>query len=577
MREIRRKKIAAALLLLILAAASAPSSGRAGVDPAARAYYMRGSFLEARGELMLAYSYYVEAARHGAQEPAIRLALARTAWGMNNAEETRRHAEWLIERGFNVPRATMLIAETLYAGGEPAKAAELLEGIRDNEEAPRFDILKFLAKIYLEIEDPAKAADALEKAREIDGSDLFIHYRLGFIYADRGDVEGAISSFARAVETNPGFAGAHLALGSILLHAGRREEAKASLARALEIDPENRNAAVELADLYFEDDQLEEGAALLEHLYAGQKLGESGKMMLGRFYYRLGREEKALGVFRDLLDTPGERPSVMRVVAEIELDRGNHSTAFEYLERLVEISPEDFDNYVGLVLLANDLAGEPSTPEEAVKISPARGKLYLEEAVERMDRSSASDNYIIGTVYRQIEEYGPAEEYLLRAEELSPGERRILLETASLYENLERYDEAIERVGVLHEREPEDPGLNNFYGYLLAEKGERLELAEELVRRALMADPGNGYYLDSLGWIKYKQGDLERALDLLRGATEAVSDDPVIWEHLGDTYVALGQLARAAASYRRSLDAGADSSEVRRKLERLEGAEETTE
>ena len=167
-----------------------------------------------------------------------------------------------------------------------------------------------------------------------------------------------------------------------------------------------------------------------------------------------------------------------------------------------------------------------------------------------------------------------AEEYLLRAERLAPEDRRILLEVATLYEQRGDWDPALERLSRLHELFPGDASLQNFYGYVLAEKGERLDFAEELLVRALDAEPDNGYYLDSLGWIKYRQGEYREAVDLLLDAVVKASDDSVIWEHLGDAWDKLGDRTKADDAWRRSVDIDPENESAGGKLDRGESGGE---
>jgi tetratricopeptide (TPR) repeat protein len=552
------------MLLLVTAAVLVPGAGRAReqAERTAQVYYMRGSFMESSGELVLAYTYYTFAEKSEPDNAAISLALARVTLDMGKFEETRKYAGRLLEKGAYVSMASLMLAEVEYEDNNKDKAVELLESIRDDEDVPQFEVYKFLAKIHLEQNDLEAARLSLERARELDPGDLFVHYRLGLIYADSGDVAKAVESLRKAIEVNPGFAGSYLALGSILQHYGDDEGAAEAFENVIELDPGNRTAVAELSGLYLEQGRLEDGVELLEPLYEEHKLGENGKLLLGRFYYGLGRSEDALTVFRALLATMGERPQIMRAVAEIEMNRGNFRTACEYLDRLVEIEPDVFSNYIGLVLIANGLAGDPSSPEEDRRFSSVEGTMYLREAVKRMDRTKYSDNFVIGTVYRKINDPERAEQFLTAAEALSPRSREVLLELAALYEDMGRYDDSIRRIRTVYSNEPEDPSVNNFYGYILAVKGDSLEFAEELIRNALDKDPGNGYYLDSLGWVKFRKGEFSDALKLLLAAAEVVVDDPVIWEHIGDTYMELGQPGLALESYKRSAEADPDRPEI---------------
>ena len=87
---------------------------------------------------------------------------------------------------------------------------------------------------------------------------------------------------------------------------------------------------------------------------------------------------------------------------------------------------------------------------------------------------------------------------------------------------------------------PRMPSVLNYYGYMLGDLGQRLDEAESLVQRALKEEPFNGAYLDSLGWIYYKQNKLTDAEATLRKAVERDSHDPTIHSHLGDVYAKLG-------------------------------------
>ncbi|MDD3642168.1 MAG: tetratricopeptide repeat protein, partial [Candidatus Krumholzibacteria bacterium] len=500
------------------------------------------------------------------------LALARVTFDLEKFEETRRHLEQLTGSDEYDSRARLLLAEVEYREKRGDRAIELLKQIKDRPDVPQFEVYKFLARIYLEREDAAGALEALERARDLDPGDLFVQYRLGFVYADTGRLQEAAEAFTSAIDANPSFASAHLALGSVLMHMGDREGAKRALRSSLALDPANRNALRDLSEMYFADREYEEGVQMLEPLFLDQKLDENGKLMLGRFYYALERSEDALRVFRGLMATFGETPQLLRVIAEIEIDRGNLRTAYGHLQRLVELEPDEFDNHVGMILLANGLAGDPSGPDEAVEVAENEGARRLQEAARTVDRASAGDNYLIGTVYRQSGDLERAEQYLLRAEALAPDDRRVLLELATVFERTQRFDDAIERIGALYEREPDDPRNANFYGYLLAEKGEQLDFASRLIERALEADPGNGYYLDSLGWVRYRQGDYREAVEILRSAADIVGDDAVIWEHLGDAYASLGMMAEAASSYSRSRELDPGRPRIEEKLRTAEAA-----
>ena len=82
------------------------------------------------------------------------------------------------------------------------------------------------------------------------------------------------------------------------------------------------------------------------------------------------------------------------------------------------------------------------------------------------------------------------------------------------------------------------------------ERGENLEEAGEMIKKALASEPDNGSFMDSLGWYYFKKGEYEKALEQLLKAVEAIKpskpEDAVVLEHVGDTYQQLGKTPACA-------------------------------
>jgi tetratricopeptide (TPR) repeat protein len=99
----------------------------------------------------------------------------------------------------------------------------------------------------------------------------------------------------------------------------------------------------------------------------------------------------------------------------------------------------------------------------------------------------------------------------------------------------------------------DDANALNSLGYLLAERGERLDEAVELLQRALKLEPDNPSYLDSLGWAYFQQGRLDLADGALTRAASKLTDSSVVQDHLGDLRFKQQRFADAAAAWERAL------------------------
>lgn len=117
------------------------------------------------------------------------------------------------------------------------------------------------------------------------------------------------------------------------------------------------------------------------------------------------------------------------------------------------------------------------------------------------------------------------------------------------------------------EMEPDQPLVLNYLGYSWVEQGERLEEAQDMIRRAVELRPNDGFIVDSLGWVYYRLGKKAEAVVQLERAVELQPEDPVINDHLGDAYWAVGRQREANFQWRAALGLDPEP-ELKTELER---------
>ncbi len=117
------------------------------------------------------------------------------------------------------------------------------------------------------------------------------------------------------------------------------------------------------------------------------------------------------------------------------------------------------------------------------------------------------------------------------------------------------------------EEDPNDPAANNDLGYQWADRQFKLDEAERLIRKAIEVDgihrhddpdaeAENAAYLDSLGWVLFRKGNLAEARTMLEKAATFPqgAEDPTVSDHLGDVYVKLRMTAKAKEMYRKAIE-----------------------
>ncbi len=103
------------------------------------------------------------------------------------------------------------------------------------------------------------------------------------------------------------------------------------------------------------------------------------------------------------------------------------------------------------------------------------------------------------------------------------------------------------------ELSPNQPSVLNYLGYSLVDRGEKLDEAFALIRRAVAARPDAGHIVDSLGWAHFRLGEYDEAVRHLERAAALSPSDPTINDHLGDAYWRVGRQLEAAYQWRRAL------------------------
>ena len=117
---------------------------------------------------------------------------------------------------------------------------------------------------------------------------------------------------------------------------------------------------------------------------------------------------------------------------------------------------------------------------------------------------------------------------------------------------------------------PDQASVLNYLGYSLIERGEKLDEAMEMITKAVEIEPNSGYIVDSLGWGKFRLGQYEEAVPDLERAAQLMATDPIVNDHLGDAYWAVGRKNEARFQWRRALSFNPEEVEetrIKRKLQ----------
>jgi tetratricopeptide (TPR) repeat protein len=396
-----------------------------------------------------------------------------------------------------------------------------------------------LAEVQLADRDRRGALKTLERAAEVETNDPSFWTQLGKLYlalltqSDKNpkpaDQEKVNSVFRKAIQLAPSDASVLKDAADYFAASQQIQEAIPLYLRVLELQPNDANAREKLATGFMLTNQRGKAIEMLQEIIQQHPEKYQTYELLGRV---LEEEAKSLAEKKKTNEAKSE-----------------YAKAVANYEQSLLINPAQPDNYVHLAEL---LLFNLRENEHAVKV--------LKEARRRYPNVPQL-TYLLAVALREADH--AQESVATFAEALHEGTAqgaemingRFYFEYGAAAERAGLYDKAAELFKQSIDEDPANAAeAYNYLGFMWADQGTHLDEAEDYIKRALAVDPDNGAYLDSLGWVHYRSGQYEQALPELLNAAEAIkTDDPVVFEHIGDTYSAMNQTPKALEYWEKAL------------------------
>lgn len=445
------------------------------------------------------------------------------------------------------------LTQLLLDEGKSDEAVSLL--VQMTEQSPSPVLLDLLGDAYTQTHDLAKAEQAYRKAVELDPSELSHQRGLGQTLLAEEKYADALKVYQKLADVMPDDSDVYMRIAQIYRELHQLDKAEENLVKARQYAPGSLDVMYNEAMLYEAQGRFEDAIRVLSDAVTGIK-GQSSVLpsrrrslavlyqQLGQLYRDAGNYQAAVYTYEELGHLGDDEDRRARILL-IETYRGAKD-----LPKALQTGKEAIAKYPNdpAVKTSNALLlGENGQTDEAVKI------LRTQLQGSNIDR----DTYLnIAQVYERAKRYKEAEESARAAEQLpgDPKEKEMVwFLLGAIYERQKFFDKAEEEFKKALAANPKSGAVLNYYGYMLGDLGIRLDEAQAMVQAALKDDPYNGAYLDSLGWIYYKQNRLGDAETTLRKAVEREAHDPTIHAHLGEVYAKTGHPNLAAAEWEKSL------------------------
>lgn len=480
----------------------------------------------------------------------------------------------------------------------------------DSEEA-----VTSLAYLYNEQGDTKRAAAVLGQVPE-SGRSAKLYSALGYTYEQQKEYKKAVGAYRKAVELDRDNLDSVRGLAQNLMNDGQNEAALEQYKAVAEADPQDAQAHLRISEIYRRVGRFDQA---LESLKRAESLvQDSLEVPYNRalIYDAQGRFDEAAQILQQLLTktvkadgnyTTGERSNrtvFLERLGTVYREQGKTQLAVQTFRQILDLGPENatrgYQQIIDAYREAKDWPKATAVAQEAVNKLPQDRSLKLilfgqladsgqaDQAIAQaksMLKGTAEDREVylaLAQIHSRLKQWKEAEDAVAQAEKLAAKQddkEYVTFVLASIYERQKKYEQAEEAFKKVLASDPANAVALNYLGYMMADRGTHLDEALNYIKRAVELDPQNGAYLDSLGWAYFKLGNYDLAEENLRKASERITNDATVQDHLGDLYQKTGRLKLAVAHWERSLEeynrtvpAEVDSSDVAKVQKKLEAA-----
>ncbi len=489
----------------------------------------------------------------GDPDPNVRAALARMYVRAAAFDKAIPILRDLVTRERGWQDGVTLLAEAYAAAGKNAEAIAWLE-----EEAPENPRLYATLGDFYERERQWKeSAAAYAKAvqRQPRNADLKLRYSSALLSAGgRANAEkarGVLTEIAAG-------ASADQRVLYLLSQAQRRSgdptTAEATARRLIGVNKASPWGYFALAEALQDRQQYQAIVDVLvpvvKDLRAQSAADASGLGLLlphiGFAYEQLGQYDAAIDAFGEAHRLAPKDGLITSYLIQSNLSAKKYGAAVELARQARVDSPDD----LRLARLYAQALRQNGQPDQAVAV--------LQEMLARQEQNPFA--YVsLAQIYQDANRGGDAVKTLESAEARFPADTSIPFELGAVLEKQKRYAEAESAFRKVLAIDPDHAAALNYLGYMLADRGERLDESVGYLKKALEIDPDNGSYLDSLGWAYFKGDKLDLAAENLQRAAAQLRTNSVIQDHYGDALFKLGRFDDAIRAWTRALAGDGDS------------------
>jgi len=408
------------------------------------------------------------------------------------------------------------------------------------------EVIPGLVSSLLRQADPVLGAEVLSKLGDSYPNSADTQYGIGRFAMSRGDRELALQSFDRALDIDPDNIEALLSRARLQMNMGNGDSALQPVEQYVGDNPELVSVRLGYARLLVESGKFERASDEFKQIATRFPDDAEAMFSIGLLALEIKRVEQAEDYLNQLLVLDKYNDEAHYYLARIFDSRKEYPQAIENYEAV-----EGGENFLNAQIRSAELYGVMGELEKG-RERLANLKTLTDDPSLAAELISSEARMLVGNDMK-----AEALEVLTAGLEETPANTELLYSRALIAEQLDKREMFEADLRKVISINPENGYALNAFGYFLADRNERLDEAEGYLDKAIKLLPDDPAVIDSVGWLYYRQGKYQQAIEFLRRAYGILPDGEIA-AHLGEALWVSGDQAEATEVWEEALRSAPD-------------------
>ena len=516
---------------------------KSSIDPEILYTLLTAELAGQRGQYDIALDGYMEVAKR-TQDPKFSERAVMIAMYVKNSNKTKEALNlWLRQDPKNLSARKIAALLALRTGNKSEATEHLNAMIVFDSAGFESALLELTGVIEKEgrVDIIGDVLDDLSKKHKDKAEIYFIQSLLALQKKDKNLAETKIQ---QALRLKPDWEKALILQAQIAVFSGDLDKAKLLLSDASDKYPENSKINRMFAQILIKTGGYKEAIEVYQKIILIDPKDVESQFAEGLVYLQLDQDQQAQDIFKKMLDQPDWRYQACFYLGKIEEKQGHLKKALSWFDEVID-GPFAFDASVSAISLL----------QKERHLEEANSRLSLLQI--KFPKQKLRLLLVQADLYNQQKKYEEALAILTNGLIDFPNQKELLYTRALIAERINKLDIAEIDLKKILEIDPDNVEALNALGYTLLNNPGRYAEAEKFLRKALALEPNEAVIIDSYGWLQFKLGNFEAALKYLQQAYEKQPENEIA-AHLAEVLWVLDRKDEAKKIFNKAIKGSLD-------------------